>query len=138
MSYCITLADTQVLVVDPERLDRLLPEMDKMKSTGLKRIVLIRSEGSIEKYKGLGVDVVTMEELEAGMESEYRGKECPLPDVDPDPDTDATILFTSGTTGWLFTGLDQSRGACGLNSVSCDQQDSPRAPWERTATTAPT
>lgn len=97
MSYCITLADTSVLVVDPERLDRLLPEMDKMKAAGLKRIVLIRSQDAPGKsYKGLGVEVVTMEDMLAELEREFAGKEVDLPDVDPDPEDDATILFTSG------------------------------------------
>ena len=92
-------ADTSVLVVDPERLDRLIPSLPKLKSSGLKRIVLIRSEGPIDKCRGHGVDVSTMEEMEAEMEKEFRGRECALPDVNPDPEDDATILFTSGTTG---------------------------------------
>ncbi|KAJ3344113.1 hypothetical protein HDU93_003276 [Gonapodya sp. JEL0774] len=100
MEYCITLADTKVLVVDPERLDRLLPLLPKLRKAGLKHIVLVRGGKSSSKYSGIP-EVRTMESI-LNQEENFLGspKEVQLPEIAVDPDDEATILFTSGTTGF--------------------------------------
>lgn len=80
MDYGLEDCGAKLLVADAERIERAYPAMDRL---GF-RVLSVRAEKVPE-----GVD--RMEEvLTPG---------APLPDVEVGPEDDATILYTSGTTG---------------------------------------
>jgi long-chain acyl-CoA synthetase len=71
----------KLLIADQERLDRMVRDLPGL---GVKAIVA-RPSGLMPSY---GLDIAPL--LEG---------ELPLPDVDVEPDDDATIMYTSGSTG---------------------------------------
>jgi long-chain acyl-CoA synthetase len=77
-----------VLVVDGERLERLLPVLDDLRETLELAVIATRVEGDVPVGIEQWADVLAGETPDA------------LPSVDIDPDDDATIFFTSGTTGF--------------------------------------
>jgi long-chain acyl-CoA synthetase len=80
LAYGITDSGSTVLLADQERAERAAPLL----ATGL-RVVVVRPSGDLPAGTERLDDV-----LEPG---------APMPDVEIDPDDDATILYTSGTTG---------------------------------------
>ena len=82
MVYGLRDSEPKVLILDRERLDTLTPHRSE---AGDFRLVGVRIEG--DRPEGL-VDW-----------AELRGHEPALPDVTVDPDSDACIFYTSGTTG---------------------------------------
>ena len=82
MVYGLRDSEPKVLILDRERLDTLTPHRTEI---GDFRLVGVRIEG--DRPEGL-VDW-----------AELRGHEPALPDVTVDPDSDACIFYTSGTTG---------------------------------------
>jgi long-chain acyl-CoA synthetase len=94
LEYGLTDSGTTVLVADDERMDRLAPHRSAL--TGLTTIV-VRGEVPAGDL-GWG-DVVGAPDPAAPGE---------LPSVDLQPDDDATIFYTSGTTG-------RSKGALGTH-----------------------
>ncbi|MEZ5248444.1 MAG: AMP-binding protein [Ilumatobacteraceae bacterium] len=82
LAYGLTDSGSVVLFVDDERAERLEPHLA---ATDVRAVVLIRSERSVPNGE-LFVDAVL-------------GDDPPLPSVDIAPDDDATIMYTSGTTG---------------------------------------
>ncbi len=84
ITYGVEDSGLSLLIVDPERVERSLPVTRERDLP----LVVVRSD-SIEPAP-VGVlryeDVVTMGD--------------PMPTVEVDPDDDATILYTSGTTGF--------------------------------------
>lgn len=98
--YGLTDSQSKIAFVDAERLDRLEPELAKL--AGL-RLVVARDERS-ELAGGA-------EHFRAVLGSETAGAE--LPEVELDPDDDATIFYTSGTTGAPKGVLGTHRNICG-------------------------
>jgi acyl-CoA synthetase (AMP-forming)/AMP-acid ligase II len=82
---------SRILVCDAERLDRLAPELGSLPQ--LERIYVSRSEPDC------GPKAFRLEEVIGAPGSYDRLPECPLPEVLVEPDDEATILYTSGTTG---------------------------------------
>jgi long-chain acyl-CoA synthetase len=84
MEYALNDSDPKVIVVDDERLERLeqLPERGHM------HVVSVRTDRSLPANGARWSDV--MERSDPGS----------LPAVEIDPDDDATIFYTSGTTGF--------------------------------------
>jgi len=81
MAYGIEDSDPRIIIADSERLDRLAEDADGLEG---RRLVGVRS---LEDRPG----VVPWSELVSGTGS--------LPDATIDPDADACIFYTSGTTG---------------------------------------
>jgi long-chain acyl-CoA synthetase len=81
MDFALEDSGASVLIADEERVERALASSERLGT----RILAVRAGGGlppgIDRYE----DVVVLG--------------TPLPDVDIDPDDDATILYTSGTTG---------------------------------------
>jgi long-chain acyl-CoA synthetase len=81
IDYALRDSGSRVVIADRERLERIAPLLGTL---GV-RAIAVRSEG----------------ELPAGAEHwrDAVREGAPLPEVDVRPDMDATILYTSGTTG---------------------------------------
>ena len=81
MDYALRDSGSRVVIADRERLARIAPLLGRQDF----RVVAVRSEGPLPA----GADAW----------SEVVADGAPLPQVDVLPDMDATILYTSGTTG---------------------------------------
>jgi long-chain acyl-CoA synthetase len=82
LAYGLADSGSVVLFADAERAERIAPLIDETK---IRATVLIRGGAAIDNAVPW-VDVAT-------------GDDPPLPDVVIEPDADATIMYTSGTTG---------------------------------------
>ena len=84
------LADShpKVLIVDDERLERTIPLLDALRSTAPLHVISVRSDRQLPADASRWADVVDPASAPGG-----------LPEAAIDPDDDATIFYTSGTTG---------------------------------------
>lgn len=91
LSYCIIRTECKLIIVDPERADRLEPIASKLvpeaKSNGI--LVLEAHEGK-GKWDGMKTWVEALEEFKGDPRSVLSME------LDIAPEDDATILFTSG------------------------------------------
>jgi acyl-CoA synthetase (AMP-forming)/AMP-acid ligase II len=78
----------KVLIVDDERLERTIPVLDDLRATAPLHVISVRSDRDLPDDASRWSDVVDPESAPAG-----------LPEATIDPDDDATIFYTSGTTG---------------------------------------
>jgi long-chain acyl-CoA synthetase len=99
LAYGLRDSGTKVLFCDQQRLDRLEPELEQL--AGL-HIVVARPDS--EK---LGSGVISMEDLLDDIPPDVE-----LPPVEIEPDDDATIFYTSGTTGEPKGVLGTHRNIC--------------------------
>ena len=91
LKYALSDSGTSVVIVDGERLERLSDEL--LREVGVRHAIVVRGAGRH--------GVTTWDEATAD-------RTATLPDVAIAPDDDATILYTSGTTGF-------PKGAVGSN-----------------------
>jgi long-chain acyl-CoA synthetase len=90
LAYGVQDCGAKVAIVDGERLERLVPHLPELALTGL---IVTRAA------QALPADAVRLEDL-IGSPSAYASlPDDPPPDPGLEPDDDATILYTSGTTG---------------------------------------
>jgi len=89
MAYGLTDSRPKVLIADDERLERVLQVLDEVRAGGALHIISLRSDRELPADASRWADVVD-------------GATAPadLPAVEIDPDDDATIFYTSGTTGF--------------------------------------
>ncbi len=89
MEFGLKDSTPKVLIVDDERLERVLPILDSLRSEFPMHVISVRSDRDLPDGVSRWADVVD-------------GSTAPstLPDADIDPDDDATIFYTSGTTGF--------------------------------------
>jgi long-chain acyl-CoA synthetase len=102
LDYALRDSGSRVVIADRERLQRVAPLLGPL---GV-RAIAVRSEGA----------------LPAGAEPwrEVVRRGAPLPEVDVGPDMDATILYTSGTTGHPKGAVSTHRAVLsGLIAFAC-------------------
>jgi long-chain acyl-CoA synthetase len=89
MEYGLTDSRPKVLIADDERLERVLPNLDSLRAEQPLHIISVRSDRELPDDASRWADVV-------------RADEAPdsLPEATIDPDDDACIFYTSGTTGF--------------------------------------
>ena len=87
MTFGLTDSRPKVLIADDERLERALQVLDEVRSGGPMHIISVRSERELPTDASRWAEVVV-------------GADAPadLPTAVIDPDDDATIFYTSGTT----------------------------------------
>ncbi len=89
MEYGLSDSRPKVLIADDERLERVLPVLDGLRKEAPMHIIALRTDRELPDDASRWSDVV---DPAAAPEA--------LPEVDIDPDDDATIFYTSGTTGF--------------------------------------
>ena len=89
MEFGLTDSAPKVLIVDGERLERVVPHLDAIRSANPMHIITVRTDAE------LPADSVRWEDAVDPANAPEA-----LPDADIDPDDDATIFYTSGTTGF--------------------------------------
>ena len=87
MEYGLTDSRPKVLLADDERLERALGVLDAVRAGGAMHVIAVRSTRDLPDDASRWADVVAVTADE-------------LPAVAIDPDDDACIFYTSGTTGF--------------------------------------
>ena len=93
LQYGLADSGTRVAIVDDERLERIAPHLEELPA--LERIYVARLPEGVDA----GPRTVRLETIVGPVNGWKDLPDSPLPDVAIDPDDDATILYTSGTTG---------------------------------------
>jgi long-chain acyl-CoA synthetase len=89
MEYGLADSRPKVLIADDERLERVLPVLDRRRADAPLKVLSVRSDRDLPVDSARWTDVVVPDAAPAA-----------LPDADIDPDDDACIFYTSGTTGF--------------------------------------
>lgn len=89
MAYGLSDSRPKVLIADDERVERVLPVLDELRATAPLHVLAVRSARDLPADASRWADVVDPATAPDA-----------LPDVAIDPDDDATIFYTSGTTGF--------------------------------------
>ncbi len=92
LEYGLADSGTKVAFVDDERLERIAPHLANLPA--LQRVYVSRVREPADNGR-----VRRLEDVIGPVNSWSRLDALPLPDVPLDPEDDATILYTSGTTG---------------------------------------
>ena len=90
LAYGIQDSGAKVAIVDGERLERLVPHLSELDLAGL---IAVRAP------QALPAGAVTLESLIGPPQGYAELPDDPPPDPGLEPEDDATILYTSGTTG---------------------------------------
>src|SRR5439155_1184364 len=98
LTFALEDCGATVLFADAERAQRLAPHLGDL---GLERVIVARADGALDPSHDRFEDVVA-----------DGSEEATLPDVDLGPEDDATIFYTSGTTG-------SPKGAVGTHRNIC-------------------
>ena len=89
MEYGLTDSRPKVLIADDERLERVIPYLDKVRAEAPLHVISVRSDRQLPDDASRWEDVV-----------DATSAPDALPDATIDPDDDACIFYTSGTTGF--------------------------------------
>ncbi|MEQ9316491.1 MAG: class I adenylate-forming enzyme family protein, partial [Henriciella sp.] len=115
LEYGLKNADVKVAVVDPQIYERIREHMANLPE--LETVVIARETEEERNSPG----VYNFEDFVGEPSDWLKLKDVPLPDVDLGPDDDATLMYTSGTTGKPKGALATHRAVISnfLNSMSC-------------------
>ena len=89
MEYGLSDSSPKVLIADDERVERVLPHLDKLRAEAPLHLISVRSDRQLPDDASRWEDVVDPASAPAD-----------LPAATIDPDDDACIFYTSGTTGF--------------------------------------
>lgn len=89
MQYGLSDSRPKVLIADFERVERVLPVLDRLRADAPMQLLTVRYDGQLPSDADRWEDVIDPATAPAD-----------LPTVDIDPDDDACIFYTSGTTGF--------------------------------------
>jgi acyl-CoA synthetase (AMP-forming)/AMP-acid ligase II len=89
MEYGLADSRPKVLIADAERVQRVLPVLDALRAEAPLHLLTVRYDGDLPADSDRWDDVI-----------DPAGAPAELPPVDIDPDDDACIFYTSGTTGF--------------------------------------
>ena len=89
MHYGLSDSRPKVLIADPERVERVLPVLDELRAEAPMVLMTVRYDGELPDDAERWEDVIDPANAPAE-----------LPSVEIDPDDDACIFYTSGTTGF--------------------------------------
>jgi len=92
LEYGLADSGTKIAIVDDERLERITESLDALPD--LEKIYVTRFAGA-----PLHPRASLLESVIGRVNDWSRLPDIPLPDVEIEPEDDATILYTSGTTG---------------------------------------
>jgi long-chain acyl-CoA synthetase len=92
MKYGLADSNPKVLIADSERIERVGPVLDELRETNPLSVIAVRTpmDGNVELPDG----AVRWEDV-----VDPSAAPATLPEADIDPDDDACIFYTSGTTG---------------------------------------
>ncbi|HEX4983374.1 MAG TPA: class I adenylate-forming enzyme family protein [Ilumatobacteraceae bacterium] len=138
MEYGLADSRPKVLIADDERLERVIPILPGLRETEPMTVITVRSDRQVPDDPGSiserWADVVRAE-----------GAPATLPAADIDPDDDACIFYTSGTTGFPKGAQLTHRGSVHnlmnlmfMGLVSSTAEARARAAAAGDASTAPT
>jgi long-chain acyl-CoA synthetase len=106
LEYALADSGTAVLFVDAARLDRLSPHLANLPK--LRTVVVTHEDrAALDPPRVASIPIVAFSDIAGAPTGEVT-----LPDVRIDPDDDATIFYTSGTTG-------KPKGAVGTHRNMC-------------------
>ncbi len=119
LAYGLEDSGTALAVVDPQRMARLAPHLDDLRRSGLRNVIVVRLE-EFGETDSLPVGVDPYETVggsgrlrgATGSAERTSGRPIELPPAEIDPDDDATIFYTSGTTGKPKGALGTQRNIC--------------------------
>ncbi|KXS14109.1 AMP-dependent synthetase and ligase [Gonapodya prolifera JEL478] len=103
MEYCVLDGDSTLLFVDGERARAFGPIVSRLKKGGVKHIIECRPEGAYQSFSAKYEEIL----------KKYLALNKPLPQVAVDPEDDAVVFYTSGTTGKPKGALSTNRAAIG-------------------------
>ena len=103
LEYGLTDSGAKILVLDAERYERLVEHLPNCRD-------LVRVYVSRETEEIAHPEVSKLEDVIGGANDWANLPDIPLPAVDIHPDDDATIFYTSGTTGKPKGALGTNRG----------------------------
>ncbi len=89
MEYGLSDSRPKVLIADAERVERVLPVLDGLRADAPLHLLTVRYDGELPADADRWEDVIDPASAPAE-----------LPSVEIDPDDDACIFYTSGTTGF--------------------------------------
>jgi acyl-CoA synthetase (AMP-forming)/AMP-acid ligase II len=88
MKFGLSDSRPKVLIADGERVERVLPALEELRTDAPLHVITTRYDGELPSDASRWSDVV-----------DPASAPSTLPDADIDPDDDACIFYTSGTTG---------------------------------------
>ncbi|MGB3627111.1 MAG: class I adenylate-forming enzyme family protein, partial [Henriciella sp.] len=115
LEYGLKNAGVKVAVVDPQIFERIREHMGELPE--LEAVIIARETEEERNYPG----VYNFEDFVGEPSDWLKLKDVPFPDVEIAPDDDATLMYTSGTTGKPKGALATHRAVISnfLNSMTC-------------------